>query len=81
MRAFIFPGQGSQFPLMGRDLADAFTEARDVFEEVDHALDQHLTRIMWGDDDSRLNLTENTQPALLGRFHGCVPRAGKTGRG
>ena len=65
MRAFIFPGQGSQFPGMGRDLADAFPAAREVFEEIDHALGQHLTRIMWDDGDDRLNLTENTQPALM----------------
>ena len=64
-RAFIFPGQGSQFVGMGKDLADAFLEARDVFEEVDHALSQNLSRVMFEGADSDLNLTENTQPALM----------------
>jgi len=64
-RAFIFPGQGSQFPGMGKDLADSFVEAREVFQEVDHALNQNLTRLMFEGPDSDLNLTENTQPALM----------------
>ena len=64
-RAFIFPGQGSQTPGMGKDLADAFPEARHVFEEVDDALDQKLSKIIFEGPDSDLNLTENTQPALM----------------
>jgi len=64
-RAFIFPGQGSQTPGMGRDLAEAFPEARHVFEEVDDALDQKLSKIIFEGPDSDLNLTENTQPALM----------------
>ena len=64
-RAFLFPGQGSQFPGMGRDLADAFPEARHVFEEVDDALDQNLSKIIFDGPESDLNLTENTQPALM----------------
>lgn len=64
-RAFIFPGQGSQFPGMGKDLAEAFLEARHVFEEIDDALDQKLSKIIFEGPDTDLNLTENTQPALM----------------
>lgn len=64
-RAFVFPGQGSQFLGMGKDLADAFPAARAVFEEVDDALSQKLSDIMWGEDEAALTLTENTQPALM----------------
>lgn len=64
-RAFIFPGQGSQFPGMGKDLADSFPEAKHVFQEVDDALGQNLSKIMFEGPDSDLNLTENTQPALM----------------
>lgn len=65
MRAFVFPGQGSQFPGMGKDLAGAFPDAKHVFEEVDDALSQKLTKIMFEGPESDLNLTENTQPALM----------------
>lgn len=64
-RAFIFPGQGSQFPGMGKDLAEAFPEARHVFEEVDDALGQKLSKIIFEGPEADLNLTENTQPALM----------------
>lgn len=64
-RAFIFPGQGSQFIGMGKDLADAYPTARLTFEEVNDALNQNLTKIMWEGPDSDINLTENTQPALM----------------
>ena len=65
MRAFIFPGQGSQSVGMGRALAEAFASARDVFEEVDDALGQRLSRLMWEGPESGLALTENTQPAVM----------------
>ncbi len=64
-RAFVFPGQGSQSIGMGRDLADAFIEARRTFEEVDDALGQKLSKLMFEGAQSDLNLTENTQPALM----------------
>lgn len=64
-RAFIFPGQGSQSIGMGKDLADAYQTARDTFEEINDALGQNLTRIMWEGPESDINLTENTQPALM----------------
>jgi [acyl-carrier-protein] S-malonyltransferase len=64
-RAFIFPGQGSQCPGMGKDLAEAFPEARHVFEEIDDALGQKLSRIIFEGPEADLNLTENTQPALM----------------
>ncbi|PKU22540.1 ACP S-malonyltransferase [Telmatospirillum siberiense] len=64
-RAIVFPGQGSQAVGMGRELADAFTVARDVFSEVDEALKQKLSKLMWEGPDSELILTENAQPALM----------------
>ena len=63
--AFIFPGQGSQAVGMGKALADAFPAAKAVFEEVDAALGEHLTRIMWDGPAETLTLTANAQPALL----------------
>ncbi|MCJ9428945.1 ACP S-malonyltransferase [Kordiimonas marina] len=64
-RALVFPGQGSQYIGMGKSLADAFEAARNVFEEVDDALSQHLSKIMWEGPEDDLRLTENTQPALM----------------
>lgn len=63
--AFVFPGQGSQTLGMGKDLADNFATAKHVFEEINDSLSQDLTSIMWGEDANALNLTENTQPALM----------------
>ena len=64
-RAFVFPGQGSQAVGMGQDLAAAFSAAREVFEEVDDALGQHLSRTMFEGPEEELVLTENAQPALM----------------
>ncbi len=63
--AFTFPGQGSQAVGMGKDLADNFAEARAVFEEVDEALGQTLSDIMWNGPEETLTLTANAQPALM----------------
>ena len=63
--AFIFPGQGSQAVGMGKALADAFGAARLVFEEVDAALGETLTRVIWEGPAQTLMLTENAQPALM----------------
>ena len=65
MRAFIFPGQGSQHVGMGKALAEASVVAREVFQEVDEALGQHLFRIMCDGPESDLTLTENAQPAIM----------------
>jgi len=64
-RAFIFPGQGSQAVGMGKALADAFSPARELFQEVDDALSQKLSRLMWEGPESDLVLTENAQPAIM----------------
>jgi [acyl-carrier-protein] S-malonyltransferase len=64
-RAFIFPGQGSQAVGMGKALAEAFAPAREVFQEVDEALNQRLSKIMWEGPESDLVLTENAQPAIM----------------
>lgn len=63
--AFTFPGQGSQAVGMGKDLADAFPEARAVFQEVDDALAQKLSALMWEGPEDELTLTANAQPALM----------------
>jgi [acyl-carrier-protein] S-malonyltransferase len=64
-RAFLFPGQGSQKVGMGKDLADAFAAAREVFQEVDDALSQKLSKIMWEGPEDALMLTENAQAAIM----------------
>ena len=63
--AFLFPGQGSQYVGMGKDLRDNFTIARQTFEEADEALKYHLARLCLDGPEADLKLTENTQPALL----------------
>jgi len=65
VRAFIFPGQGSQTVGMGRSLAEAFPAARRLFAEVDDALSQPLSRLMFDGPEHDLTLTENAQPALM----------------
>src|SRR5688572_30423577 len=65
MRAFIFPGQGSQSVGMGKALAEASNLARHLFEEVDEALRQHLFRLMGEGPQDELTLTENAQPAIM----------------
>lgn len=64
-RAFVFPGQGAQSVGMGRSLADANPEARAVFEEVDEALGERLSALVWEGDEAELTLTRNAQPALM----------------
>lgn len=65
MRAFVFPGQGSQKIGMGQDLAETFPAARAVFDEVDEALGENLSSLIFEGSDDDLRLTENTQPALM----------------
>ena len=65
IRSLVFPGQGSQAVGMGQALAAAFAEAREVFQEVDEALGQHLTKLMYEGPADDLKLTENAQPALM----------------
>lgn len=65
MRAFVFPGQGAQTLGMGRDLAQAYPAAKAVFDEVDAALGEKLSAVIWGEDQEALTLTHNAQPALM----------------
>ena len=65
MRAFVFPGQGAQTSGMGKALADAYPAAKAVFDEVDDALGQDLSGLIWGGDIEELTLTANAQPALM----------------
>ncbi len=64
-RAFTFPGQGSQAVGMGRELAEAFASAREVFDEVNEALGENLAKLMWEGPQETLTLTENAQPAIM----------------
>ncbi|MGX7872201.1 ACP S-malonyltransferase [Mesorhizobium sp. ORM6] len=63
--AFTFPGQGSQAVGMGKDLADTFPEARRIFQEVDDALGENLSKLIWEGPEETLTLTANAQPALM----------------
>lgn len=65
MHAFLFPGQGAQTIGMGKDLAENFSVSKDVFEEVNDALEQDLSSLVWDGDIDTLTLTENAQPALM----------------
>ena len=64
-RAFVFPGQASQAVGMGREVAEAFAVAKEIFEEIDEALKQNLSRLMFQGPDEELVLTENAQPAIM----------------
>jgi len=63
--AFLFPGQGSQYPGMGKSLSEAYPIARQIFEQADHALGFSLSKLCFQGPEDQLKLTENTQPALL----------------
>ena len=81
-RAFVFPGQGSQFIGMGKELAETEPLAREVFQEVDAALGADLSRLMFEGEGDALTLTENAQPALmavsLAVFRTLLARTGKS---
>jgi [acyl-carrier-protein] S-malonyltransferase len=79
VRAFVFPGQGSQAVGMGRALAAAFAAAREVFEEVDEALKQKLSTLMFEGPAETLTLTENAQPALMAHSVAVVRVLAKEG--
>ena len=65
MKSLVFPGQGSQYVGMGKDLFDSFPEIKVIFEEVNDALDQNLSRLIFDGPDDELILTENAQPAIM----------------
>ncbi len=64
-RAFVFPGQGAQTIGMGKALAEAYPAAKAVFDEVDEALGESLSSLIWEGEQDRLTLTQNAQPALM----------------
>ena len=76
--AFVFPGQGSQFVGMGKELAENFSSAKEVFEEVNDALNQDLFKLMINGPESELMLTANTQPALMAHSIAVVKVLEKT---
>lgn len=79
MRAFVFPGQGAQTIGMGRALADAYPQARAVFEEVDDALGESLSALIWEGDQDSLTLTRNAQPALMATSMAAMAALGAEG--
>lgn len=79
MRAFLFPGQGSQSVGMGKALADASAVAREVFQEVDEALGQSLYKLMTEGPEDQLTLTENAQPAIMANAIATLRVAEKEG--
>jgi [acyl-carrier-protein] S-malonyltransferase len=81
--AFVFPGQGSQYAGMGRDVAERFPSARRVFEEIDDALGYSISSLCFDGPDDQLKLTENTQPAILAvssAIHAVLEEAGAARR-
>ena len=64
-KAFVFPGQGAQSIGMGKALADAYPAAKAVFDEVDEALGEKLSALIWEGEQDALTLTQNAQPALM----------------
>ncbi len=81
MRAFIFPGQGAQAIGMGKDLADNYKSAQAVFDEVDDALEQKLSALIWEGDIETLTLTQNAQPALMATSLAAMAALGEEGVG
>ena len=77
--AFVYPGQGAQTLGMGRELADEYDAARRVFEEVDEALGEKLTDVIWGEDEAALTLTANAQPALMATSMAAMAALGAEG--
>jgi [acyl-carrier-protein] S-malonyltransferase len=81
--AFVFPGQGSQYAGMGKDVAEAFPAARRVFDDIDAALGVSISRLCFEDPEEQLKLTENTQPAMLAvssAIHAVLEERGATRR-
>lgn len=79
MRAFVFPGQGAQAIGMGKALAEACPQAREVFEEVDEALGEKLSALIWEGDQDELTLTRNAQPALMATSLAAMAALGAEG--
>ncbi|HSY48323.1 MAG TPA: ACP S-malonyltransferase [Thermoanaerobaculia bacterium] len=81
--AFVFPGQGSQYAGMGKDVAEAFPAARRVFDDIDEALGVSISRLCFEGPEDQLKLTENTQPAMLAvssAIHAVLEERGATRR-
>ena len=77
--AFVFPGQGAQTIGMGKDLAEAYPEAKAVFDEIDEALGEKLSALIWEGEQETLTLTENAQPALMATSMAAVRALGAEG--